>query len=171
MNTRDHLPVHTLPVDESAIGAELGNLDVGGLVWRSHIFSVAELGALPRTRLTEPFVCEEGWSVNDLTWEGIPLREVLVLCQPLPEARYVRISAGSYWIALSLSELDHALLCDRLNGKPLAREHGGPWRLVLSGGACFTSVKWVSALELAAQRGDATAERIARGRIATQGAD
>lgn len=170
MNTRDHLPVHALPIDEPGISVESG-LRIGGLVWRSRIVSAAELSALPRVRLEEPFVCEEGWSVNDLSWEGIPLREALALCQPLPEARYVRVSAGPYWVALPLSELDHALLCDQLNGKPLTREHGAPWRLVLSGGACFTSVKWVSALELTELPGDATAERIARSRIATESAD
>lgn len=171
MNTRDHLPAHPLPADELARDATLGSLDIGGLVWRSHSFSAEELDALPRTRLTEPFVCEEGWTVDKLTWEGIPLCEALILCQPLPAARYVRISAGSYWVALPLSDIDRALLCDRLNGEPLAREHGGPWRLVLAGGACFTSVKWVSAIELAAEPGEATAERIARGRITTQGVD
>lgn len=171
MNIHDDLPVHALPVDEPGIGAESGDIRVGGLVWRSRILSAAELDALPRIRLTEPFVCEEGWAVNDLAWEGVALREALALCQPLPEARYVRVSAGSFWVALPLSELDHALLCDRLNGKPLAREHGAPWRLVLSGGACFTSVKWVSALELTAEPGGATAERIARARIAPERAD
>ena len=171
MNTRDELPVHALPADVSATDAEPGNLRVGGLVWRSRILSAAELSALPRRRLAEPFVCEEGWAVNDLTWEGISLGDALALCQPLPQARYARVSAGSYWVALPLSELDRALLCDRLNGEPLAREHGAPWRLVFSGAACFTSVKWVSAIELAAAPGDATAERIARGRLTTPGAD
>ncbi len=171
MNIRDDLPVHPLPVDAPECGAEVGSLRVGGLVWRSCILSAVELDALPHRRLAEPFACEEGWVVNDLVWEGIPLREALALCQPLPEARCVRVSAGSYWVALPLDELDHALLCDRLNGEPLTRAHGAPWRLVLSGGACFTSVKWVNALELAAEPGDATAERIARGRIAPQHTD
>ncbi len=82
------------------------------------------------------------------------------------------MSAGAYWVALPLDAAAGALLCDRLNDEPLAREHGAPWRLVVSGGACFTSVKWVGALELAAEPGEATAERIARGRLTTtSGAD
>jgi len=168
MNNYDHLPAHVAPIEEAGSGAGLGDIHVSGLVWRSRSLSPAELRALHRTRLAEPFVCEEGWAVNDLIWEGVSLREALTLCQPLPEARYVRISSGSYSIALPLSDIDHALLCDQLNGEPLAREHGAPWRLVLSGGACFTSVKWVSALEFTAQPVEATAERIARARIAPQ---
>jgi DMSO/TMAO reductase YedYZ molybdopterin-dependent catalytic subunit len=124
------------------------------------------LGELPRMRLSERFTCEEGWSVDGLTWEGIPLSAVLALREPLPGARYVRVYAGPFWIALPLADCESALLCDRLNGEPLARAHGAPWRLVVPGSACFTSVKWVGALELAAEAGEATAEKIARARIA-----
>ena len=148
----------------------MGGLDIGGLVERPRILSTAELATLPRARRSEPIVCEEGWAIERLTWEGIPLREALTCCAPLPEARFVRVYAGDYWLALPLDEVDRALLCDRLDDQPLSREHGAPWRLVLSGGACFTSVKWVSRLELAAEAGTPTAERIARGRIAAPGA-
>ncbi len=166
MNIRETLPVHPLTTQETRPGDKAGGLDVCGLVERPRTLSAAELSSLPRERLTERFVCEEGWAVERLAWEGIPLREVLALCAPLPEARYVRICAGAYWLALPLGELDHALLCDRLDDAPLAREHGAPWRLVLSGGACYTSVKWVSRLELAAEAGAETAERIAHDRLA-----
>ena len=107
--------------------------------------------------------------MDGLAWEGVPLREIIARGGPLAEARYLRVYAGEYWLTLPLADLDDALLCDRLNEEPLTPEHGAPWRLVLSGGACFTSVKWVDHLELAAERGEATAERIARGRIPTQG--
>lgn len=167
MNIRETLPVHPPADSEIRVEDEAGSLDICGLVERPRVLSAAELSALPRERLTERFVCEEGWAIERLTWEGILLREVLARCAPLPDARYVRVRAGTYWLALPLDELDHALLCDRLDGAPLAREHGAPWRLVLSGGACFTSVKWVSQLELAAEAGAETAERIARDRIAT----
>lgn len=165
MNLRDTLPVHPPGDQEIRPEDEAGDLDVCGLVERPRVLSAAELAALPHSSRTERFACEEGWAVEGLTWEGIPLREVLARCAPLPEAHYVRVSAGNYVLALPLSELDHALLCDRLNDAPLSREHGAPWRLVLSGGACFTSVKWVSRLEFAAEPGAETAERIARGRL------
>lgn len=166
MNRRETLPVHPPDDQETRPEDEIAGLDVCGLVARPRVLSAAELATLPRIRRTERFVCEEGWDVEGLTWEGIPLREVLARCAPLPEVRYVRVCAGAYWLALPLDELDRALLCDRLNDAPLAHEHGAPWRLVLSGGACFTSVKWVRRLELAAEAGAETAERIARSRLA-----
>lgn len=166
MNMRETLPVHTPPDEEMLSSNEAGSLDICGLVRRPHLLSPIELGALPREQLTERFVCEEGWAIEHLTWEGIHLGEVIALGEPTPEARYVHVYAGSYWLAVPLDDLDHVLLCDTLNGEALSREHGAPWRLVCSGGACFTSVKWVSRLELAADAGAPTAEQIARSRLA-----
>jgi len=168
MAKRDALPVHPQPEGQRPPDDEPGSLRLSGLFARPGALSSAELRKLPRKRLAEPFVCEEGWSVDGLAWEGVLLREVVARGEPLPEARYLRVYAGDYWLALPLADLESALLCDRLNDAPLTPEHGAPWRLVLSGGACFTSVKWVSRLELAAEPGDATAERIARRRIAPQ---
>ncbi|HEU4785475.1 MAG TPA: molybdopterin-dependent oxidoreductase [Ktedonobacterales bacterium] len=169
MERRDALPVHLRPNDQQHSSGGGDALRLSGLIAQPGTLSAADLSALPRVRLAEPFVCEEGWSVDGLVWEGIPLRELVARCVPLPEARYLRVYAGDYWLALSLTELEGALLCDRLNDAPLTAEHGAPWRLVLSGGACFTSVKWVDRLELAAEPGDATAERVARRRIASNG--
>jgi DMSO/TMAO reductase YedYZ molybdopterin-dependent catalytic subunit len=169
MESRDALPVHPRPDDQQQPGDDSGALRLSGLIAQPGTLSAADLCALPRVRLAEPFVCEEGWSMDGLVWEGIPLREIIARHDPLPEARYLRVYAGNYWLALPLTDLEGALLCDRLNDAPLTAEHGAPWRLVLSGGACFASVKWVDHLELAAEPGDATAERIARRRIAPSG--
>ena len=169
MEKRDALPVHPLPGDQRTATGEPGALQLSGLFARPGMLSAAEMRAFPRKRLAETFACEEGWSVDGLAWEGVPLREIVARGEPLPEAGYLRIYAGDYWLALPLADLDGALLCDRLNDAPLAPEHGAPWRLVLSGGACFTSVKWVDHLELTAEPGEATAERIARGRIGANG--
>lgn len=168
MNIRETLPVRPSDDQQLRPDDEMGDLDMCGLVDQPRVITAAELVALPRTRRTERFVCEEGSAVERLTWDGIPLRDALPIRAPLPEARFARVYAGRYWHALPLDELDHTLLYDRLNDAPLACEHGPPWRLVLSGGACFTSVKWVSKIELAVAAGPQTAERIVCGRIAAR---
>jgi DMSO/TMAO reductase YedYZ molybdopterin-dependent catalytic subunit len=93
------------------------------------------------------------------------LREVLALAEPLPVARYVRAGAGSYVVPVPLSDTGSALLADELNGEPLSIEHGAPWRLVLPGGACYTSVKWLDHLEPTAEPGEHAAQRLARARL------
>jgi DMSO/TMAO reductase YedYZ molybdopterin-dependent catalytic subunit len=113
----------------------------------------------------EPFVCEEGWSVAGLCWGGVRLAELLALAQPLPAARYVRAGAGSYVVPVRLPDAAGARVCDELNGTPLSIEHGAPWRLVLPGGACYTSVKWLDRLKLTAEAGEHAAQRIARARL------
>jgi DMSO/TMAO reductase YedYZ molybdopterin-dependent catalytic subunit len=66
---------------------------------------------------------------------------------------------------VALADCERAVLAIYLNGRPLEIEHGAPWRLVLPGGSCFTSVKWVERLELAAQPGEQSGRAIARARL------
>lgn len=163
MTTPNELPLHPLATEQS--GPATGDIQIVGLAWRGEALTPADLAKLPRDRFDGDFACEEGWRVEGMAWEGVALREVVALCVPLPDARYVQVSAGPYCYEVSLEHLDRALLCDTLNGAPLTPEHGAPWRLIVADGACFTSVKWVSALAFSAEPGDSTAERIARARI------
>jgi DMSO/TMAO reductase YedYZ molybdopterin-dependent catalytic subunit len=55
----------------------------------------------------------------------------------------------------------HVLLANRLNGEALPEAHGGPCRLLIAGGVCYASVKWVDHIRLAAERPEETAPDIA----------
>jgi DMSO/TMAO reductase YedYZ molybdopterin-dependent catalytic subunit len=143
-------------------------LRVDGLVARPLELRPTDLASLPRAVLEEPFVCEEGWGVPGLRWGGVRLADVLAIAEPLPTAGYVRAGAGRYVAPVRLAEAADALLSDELNGQPLSVEHGAPWRLVLPGAACYTSVKWLDHLELTAEPGEHTAQRMARARLLTQ---
>jgi DMSO/TMAO reductase YedYZ molybdopterin-dependent catalytic subunit len=164
METRDRLPSHPVPAAARDQAAR-PTLSIDGLVAQPRVLTRADLGPLPHLDLAEAFVCEEGWSVPGLEWRGVRLADVLALAQPLPSARYVCVRSGDYAVPVALAEVENALLCDSLNGEPLAVEHGAPWRLVLTGGSCFTSVKWVMHLELTAELGENTGEQIARARL------
>jgi len=137
---------------------------VDGLVARSLELTPGDLGRLEHVALEEPFVCEEGWSVPGLRWSGVRLSHVLALAQPLPAARYVRAGSGAWVVPLALVDADRGLVCDELNDEPLTTEHGAPWRLVVSGGACYTSVKWLDHLELVSDAGEDDARRLALAR-------
>jgi DMSO/TMAO reductase YedYZ molybdopterin-dependent catalytic subunit len=161
---RESLPTFPVPLDRRDPSAAAA-LQITGLVEQSREVTPADLAALARVDLADDFTCEEGWSVPGLHWQGIRLADVLALARPDRTARYVRVCSGEYEVPLTLSEASRAVLCDQLNGQPLPVEHGAPWRLVIPGGACHTSVKWVDRLEIAAEAGDNTGERIARARI------
>ncbi len=164
METRETLPVHGVPEDARR-KASAARLRIEGLVSNLRFVDAADLASLLRVDLNEDFSCEEGWTVPDQRWSGVRLSDVLGLASPLAEARYVRVGAGEFVVPLAIDAARAALLCDRMNDAPIALEHGAPWRLFVPGSSCYTSVKWVDRLELAAEPGENTGERIARGRL------
>ncbi|MBV9120553.1 MAG: molybdopterin-dependent oxidoreductase [Chloroflexi bacterium] len=162
-STREHLPVHRVPAAARRRAAE-PRLELAGLFETPGSLTSEQLQTLPLLDATAAFECEEGWSVPDLRWRGYRLVDVLRLGKPLADARWARIVAGPYAVPLPLDDLQRALLATELDGLPLPVEHGGPWRLVVPGGACFTSVKWVERVELSGEPGESTRETIARER-------
>jgi DMSO/TMAO reductase YedYZ molybdopterin-dependent catalytic subunit len=162
---QETLPLHAPDAEEQqpAVRAS-GAICIGGQVARPLVLTPAVLAQLSRVEHVETFRCEEGWSVPRLRWSGVRLADVIQLASPLPAAPYVLVCAGSYSMQLTPEEVQQALLCDRLNDAPLSPEHGAPWRLLLPGGKCFTSVKWVSELLVGAAPAPSTAEERARRR-------
>ena len=162
MEVRSELPVH--PVPNAVLSCHYALLRVHGLVRLQLVLEEASLAELPHVTLVEPFTCEEGWTVPSLRWSGVRLADIVALADPLPPALFVRVCAGAYVLPLSLAEAETAVLCNELSGRPLAVEHGAPWRLVMPGAACYASVKWVDRLEVAPDPGENTAQTIARAR-------
>jgi len=163
MDIRESLPVHER---RGPPRHELEpTLRIDGLVSRAMDLHVPDLAMLPRIEHVEAFTCEEGWTVPAVRWRGMRLADVVALAQPLPSARYVRVHAGDYIIPVALNDSPTIFLCDEMNGRPLAAAHGGPWRLLVPSGACFTSVKWVDRLEVTSAPGENAGEHIARARL------
>jgi len=155
------LPVHPVPAKTRMPTV----LRLQGLIFRQRALKKAEFAALPHVQISGDFSCEEGWIVPGLRWHGVAMETLIALAQPLPEARHLRVGAGTYEVTLALDSLDGALLCDALDGKPLSSEQGAPWRLLVSGDKCFTSVKWVDRIEVTMDPGQPTAENVARRRL------
>jgi DMSO/TMAO reductase YedYZ molybdopterin-dependent catalytic subunit len=163
MEIRERLPTFP-PTESDRARASRAILRIDGLVAHPVQLTALELGQLPRIILDESFVCEEGWMVPGLRWSGFRLADVIALADSLPEARYIRASSGAWAVPIALTDADRGIICDELNGEPLSIDHGAPWRLVLSGGACYANVKWLDHLELTAESGEDDARRIALSR-------
>lgn len=158
---RANLPVHPVP---DGVGHHQ-SLTIDGLVSRPMMLDHTTFAELTHRAFVSDFGCEEGWTVPQLRWRGVAVQTLADLVQPLVEPHFVRVSAGAYEVTLDVSELKDAMLCDELNGKPLTREHGAPWRLVSPGAKCFSSVKWVDRIEFTNHPGEPDGERIARARL------
>lgn len=163
LKIRQELPLH--PGDH-ADNRPLA-LRVDGLMSKPLVLTTADLECLPQQELTADFICLEGWTVPSLRWSGVLLTTLLSLVGANAEARYVQASAEDFNISLPLDRIERVLIAVRLGGRALPREHGGPFRLVVPEGECFTNIKWLDHLELRAEPGPNTAKAIAVGRLSS----
>ena len=143
-----HLPVFSDVTPES----QWERLRVQGLVEQPLELDQESLLDLAQQGIAEDFHCVEGWVVPDQKWEGVPVSTLLGLASPLPEAKYLRFSSGSYNVSLSMEEVESSsvIIALRLNGEALPHEHGGPCRLIAEAKKGNFSVKWVDLVELTA---------------------
>jgi DMSO/TMAO reductase YedYZ molybdopterin-dependent catalytic subunit len=89
-----------------------------------------------------------------MDWDGVLARDVVALAQPLPTARFVTLhGADGYTTNLPLEALldEDVVIAHSVFGAPLAREHGGPVRLVVPKRYGWKSAKWLSGIEFHAQ--------------------
>ena len=129
---------------------------VSGLVARPAEWNWEEFQALPRVKVFADFHCVTRWSRLGNTWEGVSTRELLGSSGgALPEARYVTIHAYDRgWttnMPLASFLAEDALVALTHDGEPLAREHGGPARLVIPRLYGWKSAKWIAGVEVRAE--------------------
>ena len=124
---------------------------VDGLVERTTTWSWPELQALPHSTYEGDIHCVTTWSKFDMTWIGVSGDTLLDAAGPLPSASYVMArSHTGYTTNLPLEDVvgGKAWIAWEADGQPLAREHGGPARLLVPHLYFWKSAKWVSGLEL-----------------------
>ena len=89
-------------------------------------------------------------------WGGVPMRDILDLVRPLPEARYAVFysfadgaDAGRYYDVHAIADMRHALtiLAYEMNNAPVSVLHGAPLRLRCENQLGFKMVKWIAAIE------------------------
>ncbi|GAA0204148.1 molybdopterin-dependent oxidoreductase [Halobacterium noricense] len=166
----DALESHPVPdtVDPSG-----WRLHVTGAVSQPLRLALEDLRALPCGDFSDDFTCVEGWRARDLSWHGVSVGSVLARAKPTQHATDVLVRAmdGDYASSFPLDRARSALIAIELEGEAVPLEHGGPARLVPTGGDadCWESVKWVSEIEvLTANPTDRdTAETIALNRGST----
>jgi methionine sulfoxide reductase catalytic subunit len=130
-------------------------LEIGGMVGKPLRIGYDDLVALPNYVQQGVFHCVTGWSVPNLSWQGVSLRTILDLAQPRSEAKALIFysSDGSYTDSLTLDQAlaPDLMLADNMNDKPLPLNQGLPIRLLVPEMYGYKSVKWVNKIELAAK--------------------
>lgn len=132
--------------DIPPFNAETWRLRVKGEVDRALELTYDDILALPRTVSTSDFHCVTRWSRFDNRWEGVLFRDLAVLAQVKPEAKFVSIEAEHGYhtnLPLDIALDDDVLFAYGHDGTKLSPEHGFPLRLVVPWRYAYKSAKWV----------------------------
>ena len=124
---------------------------VDGLVDRPTTWTWQQVQQLPRSTYTGDIHCVTTWSKFDVAFSGISVDDLLTAAGPTPEAAFVMAhSSTGYTTNLPLSDVTDgkAWIVWEYGGKPLAREHGGPVRMLVPHLYFWKSAKWITRLTL-----------------------
>jgi DMSO/TMAO reductase YedYZ molybdopterin-dependent catalytic subunit len=95
--------------------------------------------------------CVTTWSKLGMRFSGVSVDTLFDVAQPLPSATHVLAwSQTGYTTNLPLDDVTggKAWVAWEVDGQPLAREHGGPARLLVPHLYFWKSAKWVAGLRL-----------------------
>ncbi|MFJ2744170.1 molybdopterin-dependent oxidoreductase [Streptomyces sp. NPDC087440] len=127
-------------------------LDIGGLVERPVSYTLAQLRALPQTRVVRDVQCVTGWRVPDTPFEGVRLSHLLDLAGVKPTGRAIRFLCfdGTYSESLTLDQArrDDVLVALKMQDRDVPHNHGGPVRLYVAPMYFYKSAKWLSGINV-----------------------
>ncbi|MFO7178116.1 MAG: molybdopterin-dependent oxidoreductase [Pseudomonadota bacterium] len=124
-------------------------LRVHGEVDAPFELTYAELLALPQLDLALDVHCVTGWSVLGARFRGVGVKALAERARVRPRARYVIFEAAhGYTANVPLREAlaPNVLVAHALEGRPLARAHGGPLRAVVPDLYFWKSAKWLTGI-------------------------
>ncbi len=122
-------------------------LRVHGLVKSPFEVDYAGLLKLPQVTKQADVHCVTGWSLLGGQWKGVTIASLAEMAGVKSEARFVIFEAAHGYTAnvpLKEATADAAMVTYRLNGKPLARQHGAPVRGLVPDLYFWKSAKWIT---------------------------
>jgi DMSO/TMAO reductase YedYZ molybdopterin-dependent catalytic subunit len=126
------------------------NLIIDGMVKNPLEFNYEDVLKLPRVKSISDFHCVTGWTKFSNKWEGVSLKTIIKLAEPLANAKYALFLTDQvYTTSLPLDDLtrDDVLLAYRLDDEELPLVHGGPLKLVVPHRYAYKSAKWVRGIK------------------------
>lgn len=110
----------------------------------------AEFNALPQTTWRGDVHCVTRWSKFDTEWQGVLIDDLLANAGIEPPTEFTLFHGyEGYSTNLLMSDLinGQAMIATHFDRKPLAREHGGPARLLVPHLYFWKSAKWVKSMQ------------------------
>lgn len=129
-------------------------LTLDGLVDAPMTLSWDAFNALPQVEDVSDFHCVTTWSKYDCRWGGVAFTTLYELARPKPEARFVYFTSYDGYstnVPLEACLDDDVLVATRFDGAPLAREHGGPARVIIPKLYAWKGAKFVRGITFLAE--------------------
>lgn len=143
--------IYTVAAGMPRFDPQTYRLRVEGLVQQPLSVTLDDLQALPVAEQVSDFRCVTGWTVENVRWTGVRIRDVLAGAGPLPSGAALSfVSAERPYVdslTLEQASLPDVMLAWGMDGRPLERPHGAPLRLVMPRMYGYKSVKWVTRIE------------------------
>ncbi|MFT3680421.1 MAG: molybdopterin-dependent oxidoreductase [Ferruginibacter sp.] len=133
----------TIPLNE-------WRLTIDGAVEHPTIFTWDDFTALPQTDDQSDFHCVTTWSKLNIDWKGVRFLDLAAIVQPLDAATHIMCYGyDNYSTNLALEEAlkPDVLLVHTAENKPLAKEHGGPVRMITPQLYAWKGSKWINRIE------------------------
>src|SRR4051812_10231804 len=139
-------------------------LEIAGAVNRPVSLGYRELLALPKSQQVSTFHCVTGWTVANVSWGGVRIKDILARVDLHPEAHALRFVSAEHpyddYLTLEQASLADVMLAYEMDGKPLSRAHGAPLRLVIPDMYGYKNVKWLNRIELVPGEGGGYWEKL-----------
>ena len=132
------------------VDAASWRLRVTGLVNKPLEFTYDEVTKLPMKNYVRSFHCVTRWSIENSTWEGVPIKMLAGMAGVKPEATWVMFRChDGYTAPVPVEDAlnEDAIVALKMNDKPLLPEQGFPARPFMPQLYGWKSAKWLTELE------------------------
>jgi DMSO/TMAO reductase YedYZ molybdopterin-dependent catalytic subunit len=126
-------------------------LTVSGLVNNTYNLTYDEIiDSFHSSEKVITLFCVEGWEVKIL-WEGVMVRDLIELAQPLPDANTIIFYAyDGYSTSFPIDYIidNNIIMAYKMNNVTIPPERGFPFQLVAESKWGYKWIKWITSIEI-----------------------
>ncbi|HLB51952.1 hypothetical protein A3F07_03215 [candidate division WWE3 bacterium RIFCSPHIGHO2_12_FULL_38_15] len=126
------------------------NLKLSGEIENPAVLDSRQFLSLPSQEIKRDFHCVTRWTKYDVTWKGVPFKEILSLAKPKAGVMHVIFeSREGYSTNITMEEAlkDDVIVAYELEGQPIHLMHGGPVRMIVPQLYGWKSAKFLNAIK------------------------
>ena len=121
-------------------------LKIHGLVENPVTLNWDEFNALPQFKDVSDFHCVTTWSKFEMEWEGVAFFTLADLVRPKSNAKFIFFKSYDGYSTnnpLDVCMDDDVLIANKVYGKPIPVEHGGPARVIIPKKYAWKGAKFI----------------------------